>query len=682
MPLTDIQLDDRSYDDLKAELLRRIPAYTPQWTDFNESDPGIALIELFSWLADILVYRVNKIPDKAYIKFLQLIGIQLGLPAPAQAYLTFTLTSKDLPNAVPIPGGTQVGLANASAGPVIFETTDNLYATGASLLAVQTYDGARYTVVNNFNPVDGSAYYAFSQFPQAGAALYLGFDRAFPSVGGYQYPITILVNTPSVTGSAQGGQGAPSATPPITGVLEYSTATGWQSMTVVQDGTAALTQSGVLTFKAPAAWAAVQYGALRKSTDPSYYWMRYRIAQVLGPGYQSPPQLTNILVNTIKATNAVTVDGELLGASNGMPNQTFQISNYPVLPIDPSLPGIVEVDEGDGFVLWTQTTPDFSGTDRNSTVYALDYSTGTVTFGDGVHGKIPHWLSSDGSNLQPADLPNIQVTQYRYGGGVQGNAGSNSITSLIDSVPYVASVTNMLPSVLGADEETVADAEDRAPEAIRTLSRAVSVEDFISLALLTPGADIKRATAIPLQLPQTQVVRAADGTVITPPAAPGVVTVIVVPSGPNPQMPVANDQTLTAVANYLDAYRLLTCELYVTTPVYRMVEIQANVIVSPGASSGAVQTALEAALLAFYNPLTGGDPPAGTTQGPGWDFGGTIYVSDAYRQILEVDGVQRIEGAVQIYLDGVLQPLDQDIALQPFELVYSTNHTLDVSYPQ
>jgi predicted phage baseplate assembly protein len=683
MPLQDVQLDNRSYNDLKAELRRRIPLYTPEWTDFNETDPGMVLIELFAWLADILVYRINQIPDKAYIEFLKMIGIQLNLPTPAQAYLTFTLTSADLPYAVPIPQGTQVGLASASGGPVIFETTDNLYAAGASLAAVQAFDGARYSVISNFNRTDNSSWYPFSAFPQTGAALYMGFDRAFPSTGNYQYPLTILLNTPSVSGSAAGGQGASVATPPITGVLEYSTASGWNTVTLVKDGTAALTQSGVILFQAPADWAAVQYGALRKSTDPAYYWMRYRIAQVLGAGYQEPPQITNVLINSILAVNAVTVQGELLGAGNGMPNQTFQLSNYPVLPIDPSVKGIIEVDEGDGngFTLWKQVD-DFSASNSDSKDYTLDYPTGTVTFGDGVNGKIPNWLSSDGSNLETADLPNIRATEYKWGGGSQGNAGPGSITSLIDTVPYVESVTNLLPSLLGADEETVQEAEDRAPQAIRTVSRAVSVSDFVSLALLTPGARIKRATAIPLQRPQAQVVRAADGSVVLPPAAPGVVTVIVVPDGPDPQKPVANDQTLAAVAKYLDKYRLVTCELYVTTPVYRQVEIQATVIVNPSADSVAVLNALTNALLTFYNPLTGGDPPAAGQNGPGWDFGGTIYVSDAYRQILDIDGVQRIEGTVLIFLDGKQQPADQDIPLQPFELVYSTHHTLDVSYPQ
>ena len=161
---------------------------------------------------------------------------------------------------------------------------------------------------------------------------------------------------------------------------------------------------------------------------------------------------------------------------------------------------------------------------------------------------------------------------------------------------------------------------------------------------------------------------------IVPPDSPGVVTVIVVPYGPDPNKPVASDQTMAAVAAYLDAYRLVTCELYVTNPVYRLVEIEATITVVPGAITGTVQALVENALLAFYNPLSGGQ------QGTGWDFGGTIYVSDAYRQILDVPGVQRIEGAVDIYVDNQLQPQDQDIQLQPFELVYSTNHTLIAGY--
>ena len=75
-------LDNRSYEQLREELLRRIPVYTPEWTDHNETDPGIALLELFAYLGESLLYRFNQIPDTTKIEFLRLLGVR---PRPARA---------------------------------------------------------------------------------------------------------------------------------------------------------------------------------------------------------------------------------------------------------------------------------------------------------------------------------------------------------------------------------------------------------------------------------------------------------------------------------------------------------------------------------------------------------------------------------------------------------------------
>lgn len=58
MPLTAPLIDDRNYAELLGEALARIPVYTPEWTDFNRSDPGVTLVELFAFLGDALLsYR-------------------------------------------------------------------------------------------------------------------------------------------------------------------------------------------------------------------------------------------------------------------------------------------------------------------------------------------------------------------------------------------------------------------------------------------------------------------------------------------------------------------------------------------------------------------------------------------------------------------------------------------------
>lgn len=74
MPLQLPNLDDRRYSDLVAEALARIPTFSPEWTNYNPSDPGITLVELFAYLTDMLLYRVNRVSDDNRRKFLKLLN--------------------------------------------------------------------------------------------------------------------------------------------------------------------------------------------------------------------------------------------------------------------------------------------------------------------------------------------------------------------------------------------------------------------------------------------------------------------------------------------------------------------------------------------------------------------------------------------------------------------------------
>src|SRR5437899_7356875 len=106
MPLLPPNLDDRTYAQLVAEAKTLIPRYTPEWTDHNESDPGITLIELFAWMTEMLLYRVNRIPERNYIEFLRLLGIELLPARPASAEPTFTLARADADGRF-VPTGTR-----------------------------------------------------------------------------------------------------------------------------------------------------------------------------------------------------------------------------------------------------------------------------------------------------------------------------------------------------------------------------------------------------------------------------------------------------------------------------------------------------------------------------------------------------------------------------------------------
>ena len=86
-------LDDRRFQDLVDEAKRMVQQRCPEWTDHNVSDPGVTLIETFAWMTDQLVYRLNRVPDRLYVKFLELIGVRLFPPTPARAPLTFWLAA-------------------------------------------------------------------------------------------------------------------------------------------------------------------------------------------------------------------------------------------------------------------------------------------------------------------------------------------------------------------------------------------------------------------------------------------------------------------------------------------------------------------------------------------------------------------------------------------------------------
>jgi hypothetical protein len=125
MPLPLPNLDDRSFQQLLDECHARIKATRPTWTDFSPSNPGEVLLELFAHLTEVMIYRLNRLPQKAYVEFLRLMGVRLFSPAAASVTLRFSL-QKPHGQPVEIPEGTRVTLGRADGGKEapIFVTAD------------------------------------------------------------------------------------------------------------------------------------------------------------------------------------------------------------------------------------------------------------------------------------------------------------------------------------------------------------------------------------------------------------------------------------------------------------------------------------------------------------------------------------------------------------------------------
>src|SRR5690242_20551120 len=115
MPLQAPNLDDRTFAQLVEAARERIIATCPQWSDLSLSDPGMALIEAFAFITETLIYRLNRVPEKAYIEFLRLLGVNLLPPEAAGATLLFKL-AKAAAKPVEIPRGTRVTVSRQSGG--------------------------------------------------------------------------------------------------------------------------------------------------------------------------------------------------------------------------------------------------------------------------------------------------------------------------------------------------------------------------------------------------------------------------------------------------------------------------------------------------------------------------------------------------------------------------------------
>ena len=133
-------LDDRTFQDIVDEAKRLIPRYTPEWTNHNVSDPGVALIELFAWMSEMVLYRVNQVPDRLFVHFLNLVGIEPFPPSVAKAQVTFWLSAvQDIP--VTVPAGLQVTTTGDRAdNAVVFSTVDELTIRPPVLVNALTSD--------------------------------------------------------------------------------------------------------------------------------------------------------------------------------------------------------------------------------------------------------------------------------------------------------------------------------------------------------------------------------------------------------------------------------------------------------------------------------------------------------------------------------------------------------------
>jgi len=143
---------------VRREVLGRIKDFTPEWTNQRPDDAGVALTQLFGEQMESVLERLNRLPEKAFVEFLNLAGIQAAQASPAAALLEFEIADSS-PQSVFVSKGFQVGAqpADGSSDVVIFETLRDLNAAPAKIAELIQSVGMAPTVAVMVGTSTGSA---------------------------------------------------------------------------------------------------------------------------------------------------------------------------------------------------------------------------------------------------------------------------------------------------------------------------------------------------------------------------------------------------------------------------------------------------------------------------------------------------------------------------------------------
>ncbi len=641
-------LDDRRFQQLVDDAKRLVQQQCPEWTDHNVSDPGVTLIEAFAHMFDQVIYRLNRVPDRHYVKFLELIGVELRPPSAARGAVTFWLSAPQ-PQPILVRAGTEVATARTDLHePVVFSTLSDLQIVPTSFARAAMHPVAGSAVETTGALEGGPGFTCFSDVPAIGDALLIGLSEAAPSCA-------VLVRLDC----AVAGVGIDPRRPPL--VWEAWDGTGWSLCDVDRDETGGLNRPGDVVLHLPPGHRASIIARHRAG------WLRCRLVEAREgrPTYTSPPRIRSVTAFTVGGTaqtlNAQEVRADDLGTSDGTPGQRMALARRPVVPSAGE--NSLEVRTDAETQTWHEV-PHFalSGpTDQHFRVAALD---GEIQFGPAVRqsdGGLRHY------GAVPAKGARIVAGTYRTGGGRAGNVAIGQVRVLKTSVPYVARVENRAPAIGGSEAESLEDAKTRGPLVLRSRGRAVTAEDFEGLAREV-APDAARVHCVSAE-------RAEDA---------GGIRLLVVPH-------VASDEigrirrteldppeaTLERISERLGERRLVGTRLAVVPPVYVWLTAVVSVSARPRHDADTVRTDVLRALYLHFHPLLGGP------DGHGWPFGRAVQSHEVNATLAKVNGVDMSqEVSVSLFPaeadTGRRQAAVTSVELPPTGLVYSYEHQVRV----
>jgi hypothetical protein len=700
MPITPPPLDDRRFTQLVDSTLARARVHTPEWTNFNQSDPGVTLVQLFSFLTESLLYRANLVPLRNRAKFLQMLRVPLA-PASAASGLVAIANERGAPSvqtlgadlevrAGNVPFRTQLGLdvlplearvyfkRRITTPPAAlldyyrllyasyqlpFPEDVQLYETVA--LDPQVVD----SVDLNEHTVDASLWVALMarrddprdsgadpwktlRGKLAGRTLTLGLvpaldaESAELTPAGRAQPRQLLrFELPEVNADGRVARDAADRPAPRYRQLEPRTDVDLLSV------------PGVVQLALPAAaqlrlWQDVDpleggVGDMPPTLDDPALgervvtWLRVRADGA------ARARLRWAGINAAPVRQIERIAAEPLADGDGAPDQVRRLARAPVLP------GSVRVTTrvGDEAPLaWAPiddlaaAAPEVPVGNPRSTARELGAPDAGPTEVFELDAEAGELRFGDGLRGRRLPLGARVQAAYEFSQGAAGNVAEGEI----DSAPQLPSgftVFNPVQTWGGADAEDVARGEKQVRRYLQHRDRLVSVDDFEAVTLRAPGVQIGRVEILPAFHP--------DLVPNEPGAAPGVVTILAIPKfdPAQPDAPRADRLFLNALCRHLDPRRLVTTELVVRGPVYKGLWISVGLEAAAGFAIAEVVEAVKQRLRAVLAPVgpNGDQPretplftPRGTDPERGWPLRTAVASRVLLAEVARVAGVTSV----------------------------------------
>jgi len=684
-------LDDRKWQDIVDQAKALIPTYAPEWTDHNPSDLGIALIELFAWLVEGLTYRLNRVPEKNFIEFLNLLGITRDPATPASTFLTYR-SAPGTPQ-LPVPKGSQAATKQTETeAAIVFETDRNLTVLPTNLTTALQIS----KVIRRVNHYEDVSHELISA-PLTGLVINLPDSEARTIVLGFDAVTTAMMilhchflkpvkkNDVEIKWLYSRGTDKP---------------LDWPEIKTVNDETDSFQKNGYVSFTIPNDWISqdpkdwtIPHKSPVDEFKESRFWVGIRISNLLTTNLEL--SIAHILFNSVPATNALTIaQPELLGISTGKPFQFFELQNAPLLkrPLTENPYDHLQVQvrtpqlEG-GFGPWTDCAcrDDFPA--GAGLYYRLNPVTGTINF-----GNYDPVSSPDGHGTIPPLGSEIQAITYRYvAGGANSNVPPATITVMQKPISGLVAVTNPGAAIGGSDEEAIEDTQRRGPEVLRNRYRAVTAEDYEYLAK-EATTDVKKVRCLPPRLFTDYDTLPAGVNVGNPWTYGGLnrsvnnTNVIIVPDAAlsNPT-PTPSEELLQEVSDYLEERRVLTNLLHVTYPRYLPINVNVDIKIWQKAldeglvvSTADYQTKVMDQVREFLHPILGGSDKQG------WEVGQDITISELLTLIQPDTDVGFVAALTVQAATPLYTPTDRPFSSGPpgvwvqladYELICSGTHT-------